>query len=260
MKSGKEERRMNEQDILERIRRSYQLILGPKLVGIYVHGSIAFGCFHWDSSDIDFIAVVNQALTLREKQALIQTLLDLKPFCPKKGVEMSVVSAQYCKIFLYPTPYELHFSIAHEERAAQNLTEYCQMMQGTDKDLAAHFTVIRQSGLVLCGAPICQTFGPVPREAYWDSICADIRQAEEDIFSHPVYTILNLCRVLAYKKDGQILSKADGSHWGIKKLPPVYGLIIQKAISAYETGAVYSFSGAERDFAAFMLEQIAPRG
>ena len=120
--------------------------------------------------------------------------------------------------------------------------------------------MIRQSGLVLCGAPICQTFGPVPREAYWDSICADIRQAEEDIFSHPVYTILNLCRVLAYKKDGQILSKADGGHWGIKKLPPVYGLIIQKAISAYETGAVYSFSGAEWDFAAFMLEQIAPKG
>ncbi|WP_161567304.1 hypothetical protein [Acidilutibacter cellobiosedens] len=40
------------------IHGEYQTILGDNLVGIYVHGSIAFGCFHEEKSDIDFIAVI----------------------------------------------------------------------------------------------------------------------------------------------------------------------------------------------------------
>lgn len=45
---------MNELEILQKIKTSYQEILADKLVGIYVHGSIAFQCFNWKKSDIDF--------------------------------------------------------------------------------------------------------------------------------------------------------------------------------------------------------------
>lgn len=45
---------INESELLNRIKISYQNILKDGLVGIYVHGSIAFECFHWDQSDIDF--------------------------------------------------------------------------------------------------------------------------------------------------------------------------------------------------------------
>ena len=68
---------MEYQEILRKIATAYTKILQDNLAGIYVHGSIAFGCFHWSKSDIDFLVVVQTEPGLAEKRALIQTLLDL---------------------------------------------------------------------------------------------------------------------------------------------------------------------------------------
>ena len=69
---------MKEWEILQKIKDDYPNILKNKLVGIYVHGSIAFGCFNWGKSDIDFLVVVNEALDQEEKEALILELLKLE--------------------------------------------------------------------------------------------------------------------------------------------------------------------------------------
>ena len=37
-------------------------ILGENLVGVYLHGSAAMGCFHPKLSDLDFIAVVEESV------------------------------------------------------------------------------------------------------------------------------------------------------------------------------------------------------
>ena len=142
MRQQKREK-MNEREILEKIKKAYSEILKENMVGIYVHGSIAFRCFNWDKSDIDFIVVAKRPLALSEKEALIRVILSLDPVCPPKGIEMSVVLAEVCRPFVYPTPYELHFSNAHKQRYQENLSGYCEKLQGVDMDLAAHFTVIR---------------------------------------------------------------------------------------------------------------------
>ena len=59
---------MTEHELLAIIKREYSTILREKLVGIYVHGSIAFGCFNWARSDIDFLVVVNESLSQVEKE------------------------------------------------------------------------------------------------------------------------------------------------------------------------------------------------
>lgn len=81
-------------------------------------------------------------------------------------------------------------------------------MKGTDKDLAAHFKVIKSYGVVLYGANINDIFADVPGNDYIDSIWNDIREAGEDILENPVYIILNLCRVAAFLKDDLVLSKS----------------------------------------------------
>jgi streptomycin 3"-adenylyltransferase len=47
--------------LLETISDKYQSLLGSNLTGIYGHGSMAFDCFSWERSDIDFIVVVENA-------------------------------------------------------------------------------------------------------------------------------------------------------------------------------------------------------
>ena len=96
---------------------------------------------------------------------------------------------------------------------------YIAGMKGEDPDLAAHFTVLKARGEALYGEPVDAVFGEVPRKAYLESIRGDVENAEEELSGDPVYLTLNLCRVLAFKREGLILSKAEGGEWAVKKLP-----------------------------------------
>lgn len=246
---------MNEWILLERIRDSYQQILGEKLAGIYVHGSIAFGCFRWACSDIDFLVVVEQPLTQLEKESLIQTLLDLDAHAPAKGFEMSVVLRTACMPFADPTPFELHYSNAHRANYQRDLSGTCRAMHGFDPDLAAHMTVIIHKGIALWGEPVNAVFAPVPRESYLRSILADIEGAAEEISGDPVYFALNLCRVLAFVQDGLVLSKQQGGQWGMEHLMEEREWIHQ-VISAYTQGTPAPDGRALCDFAQRMLVRI----
>ena len=110
-------------------------------------------------------------------------------------------------------------------------------MKGRDKDLAAHFTIIIHRGKTLYGRDIKDVFGEVSKDDYYDSILNDIEDSQNQILDNPVYIILNLCRVLAYKKDGLILSKDEGGQWGCIHLPEIYHKLITDALQEYRTGA-----------------------
>ncbi len=130
------------QGILRRIADTCLEIFSEDLIGVYVHGSLAFGCFNWSKSDIDFIVVVQSLPDLSQKELLIEKLLGIDACGPSKSVEMSLVLERYTRSFVYPTPYELHFSHAHKQEFLDDPTGYSRHMNGVDRDLAAHFTVI----------------------------------------------------------------------------------------------------------------------
>lgn len=247
---------MDEQILLQRVCSAFENILGGKLTGFYVHGSIAFGCFSWATGDVDFLCVVSAPLTQAEKEALIRVLLALTPEAPPKGFEMSVLLRDVCSPLRYPTPFEMHFSNAHKTRAEQDLTAFCRDMHGTDPDLAAHITVLHRVGVTLLGEPISAVFAPVPRECYLDSILGDVSGAEADIRQSPVYTALNLCRVLAYLTDDAVLSKAQGGQWALAHLPEEWRPLLRSALSAYACGASIPEEDALPAFAAMMLGRI----
>ena len=248
---------MTVNEILDRIKAIFTQILQTKLTGVYLHGSLAFNCFTWENSDIDFLAVVNSALTHPEKTAIIGSLLELNKQSPPKGIEMSIVTEEICHNFTYPTPFLLHFSNAHKAACENDLENFCRTMNGTDKDLAAHFTVTRTVGIPLCGKPICEVFAQIPKEHYLDSIKCDIENAETDITENPVYTILNLCRTLVYIKEDLILSKKQGGEWALQNLPSEYRPIISSALQEYTAQEKPAYNNTQlRTFARFMLNLI----
>lgn len=247
---------MTAKKLLEKIAEEYRSILGTKLTGIYVHGSLAFGCYNEKMSDIDFIAAVNEPLSLDEKKAIIASLSQLEHNAPEKGFEMSVVLAEYCRNFVYPTPFELHYSAAYRRDAANDIEFFCERMYGEDHDLAAHFTVIREVGFAVCGEPISNLFGEVPRECYLDSITRDIAGAAEDIEYNPVYYTLNLCRVLSYIESGKVHSKEQGAQWAMGNVPPVFSVVISEALDYYRTAKSFPEDMPITAFAEYMLSRI----
>ena len=70
-----------------------------------------------------------------------------------------------------------------------------------------------------------------------DSLLYDAAEARADITENPVYVILNLCRVLAYLREGCVLSKQQGGDWGLAHLPDTYHPLLQAALDAYAAKA-----------------------
>ena len=234
-----------------------EVILNENLVGIYLHGSAVMGCFNPDKSDIDLIVVVNGTVDDSTKREFMDMVVELNSVGPAKGIEMSVVTKDACKPFCYPTPFELHFSVAHIDWYKSNPNDYIQKMKGTDKDLAAHFTIIVNRGKCLYGAPIEEVFAAVPKEDYLDSIQDDIADAAEDILENTMYLTLNLARVLAYAKEGLILSKKEGGEWAFNNLPVEYHVLIAAAMDEYIKGISVSYEmELAKSYASYMLEQI----
>ncbi len=241
------------EDFVERSRE----ILQDNLVGVYLHGSLVMGCFNPQKSDIDLIVVVDEPLSDPVKRAYMDMVVVLNSCGPAKGIEMSIVLRRVCRPFVYPTPYELHFSSGHLEWYKKDPDDYIRRMNGTDKDLAAHFTVIISRGRCLYGAPVKDVFSEIPKRDYMDSLWYDVEGAAEEITKDPMYMTLNLARVLAYKEDRLVLSKKEGGEWAIRALPPEYHPLITDAMREYSESAevVYDNALAEK-YAAYVLKRI----
>ena len=232
-------------------------ILQDNLVGIYLHGSAVMGCFNPRKSDIDLIIVVERPLTDAVKRAYMDMVFRYNALGPAKGIEMSIVLRKVCKPIVYPTPYELHFSTGHLEWYKQDPDDYIRRMNGVDKDIAAHFTIINHRGRCLYGAPVKEVFAEVPSCDYMDSIWNDIAEAPENITEDTMYLTLNLARVLAYKEEGLVLSKKEGGEWAISHLPAEYHPLINDALREYSENAaiVYDEALAKR-YAEYMIRRI----
>ncbi|MBQ6835853.1 MAG: DUF4111 domain-containing protein [Clostridia bacterium] len=226
-------------------------ILGENLVGIYLHGSLAMGHFKPKTSDIDLIIVVNNPLSHDEKRKYLDMVTSLD-----ERIEMSIVLRAVCRPFVHPAPFEIHISKAHVASYKADPDGYIIRMTGTDRDLAAHFSIINTHGKKLYGEEISDVFDIVSREDYMDSIIYDVVNAAEEITENPVYFTLNLCRALAYKRKGLILSKGQGGLWGIENIPG-YANFIFSAARSYRSGEEMLFDADKAiSFARKVLDEI----
>ena len=244
-------------ELLSRFTEMSKKVLGDNLTGVYLHGSAVMGCFNPEKSDLDLILAVQNTVPDAVKMEFMENAVKLNEEAPQNGFEWSIVKRDACKPFVYPTPYELHFSITHLKWFQKDPKGYIQKMRGVDKDLAAHFTIINHYGKTLFGEEIESVFDEVPRKDYIDSIWLDVQNAREEIVSNPVYVILNLCRVLAYLRDGSVLSKKAGGQWGMDNLSERYFPLLQNALAVYTGSGRFSFpSESMQEFAGDMIAKI----
>lgn len=122
---------MNElNDLLKSFVTKSQKILCDNLIGIYLHGSAVMGCYNEEKSDIDLLVVVKQAIPSNIKHHFMDMVVELNTYAPSKGIELSIVKIEVCNPFVYPTPFELHFSVAHLEWYKTNPLDYIDKMKG----------------------------------------------------------------------------------------------------------------------------------
>lgn len=232
--------------------------LGPNLKGLYLHGSLATGCFRPWESDIDLLAVVFETMAREEKLALVNDVMAIAEAGAEfRKFEFSVVTAAEALRAKHPIRYILHYSDSWHE-AYKKGGAAPVIKGGEDEDLVAHFAVTRERGVALYGATIAETFGRVSREDYLKSVWYDIRGAGNDILKNPVYVVLNLCRTLMYLETGIVGSKREGGRWAIAQPEHArWKELIELVLASYDTNNDASIdSTAASAFAGHMLKRI----
>jgi predicted nucleotidyltransferase len=225
------------QDQLNALVLHLQEILKTNLIGIYLHGSLAMGCFNPQRSDIDLLVLTHWNLTPHIRSFVAQALLTLSGFLAP--VELSVLKRADLHPWRHPCPYDFHFSESWRGDLERYLTDsayHWATPKSGDSDLAGHITVLRSRGKVLCGPPIEKVFPEIPRADFLASILGGVLSPEFGVTSEkapPVYMVLNVCRTLAYLKTGQVLSKAEGGEWARENIPSQHRAIVEVALAAY---------------------------
>jgi streptomycin 3"-adenylyltransferase len=162
----------------------------------------------------------------------------------------------------YPTAYELHYSETWRpqfEAFIHNGTSgFEPLTGGLDSEMAAAITLINHRGVGLWGASANSVLPSVPEKDYAHSIQSDAHWAVSLADSMPVYTILNLCRCLAYMQDKAIFSKEEGGVWALTHLPAGWAPVVRKALALYrgeQTEAGFA-KGDLRAFTSGVLRHI----
>lgn len=224
------------EQLLLPIKDRYVTILSDNLIGIYLYGTLADGCFQWEYSNINIITVVRKSPSDAQKIALIETLYSMSNELPPHGINMTVLLGEHLRQPPYPMPYELHYENTYKSDYEHNPGRYCQKMHGRDTRLTLDLLSVSTKGICLIGTEIQKVFS-APRRA--DVISAwreRLVNAENLLHECPVYYILSMCKALAYIRNRLYLSMINAGKWAMKNMPSDYQPLIQAAINAYDTG------------------------
>ena len=203
--------------LVERLAAELPDLLGPNLVGLYVYGSLAFGCYNPARSDVDVLVVTRRRIAPEARDPLAGFLHPLR-----ESLEITFLTRAQLDPWRYPSPFDYHLSGSSEAH------------DGTTVDLAAEVANAREKSVALIGPPAQELLPEVPVEDYLDCLAHDIRwaRARADI---PVYMVLNCCRALAFARTRRLMSKAEGGEWGVRELPGSYSPLAEQALAAYRS-------------------------
>ncbi|WP_445001926.1 aminoglycoside adenylyltransferase domain-containing protein [Exiguobacterium alkaliphilum] len=223
----------------------------------YVHGSLTMGGFHPRQSDVDLLFVSDRDLSEAERLGLMRLCLatSTQPY----PLELTVMTERALREWVHPSPFEFHYSEAWRAKMEKTtIDELLRKQRGmTDPDLAAHLKVIMERGRVLFGAPMHELVVGFEDEHYREAIKDDALDCLSSLENHPVYSVLNLVRVMAYETDGRVLAKREVLDWAKRQpIPPDLLHVIKKAATAY-AGEDMTFSRSElEDFNIFAHERL----
>ncbi|WP_058301526.1 aminoglycoside adenylyltransferase domain-containing protein [Gorillibacterium timonense] len=240
---------------LDKIKAIFVEELRENLVGLYLHGSLAMGCFNPSRSDIDLLIVVKEPLPTLSAKQLSHKILSLRDEI-ENGIECSVILEAALLESVYPTPCEFHFSDYHREQYRAN--EHYLIGGYEDQDLASQITVAYHRGRTLYGRPLADLYPPIDSQHYLASILHDIEGASDAIMENPLYLTLNLCRVLYFIREGKISSKKEGGIWGVENVPNPYRDLVQFYLNEYTGVSTDNYGNPSQlsAFAEYMLMEI----
>jgi hypothetical protein len=180
------------------------------VVAVIVHGSLTFGDFVADRSDIDLLMVVERPLTKAQRSSVQRTVT---AWCRRYPIDLRIVTRA---IAAHPTDKpELEFYVGcHRDRI--ELASRC-----AEPDLLVEFSVVRAHGKSVIGPDAHTVVGIVPRAwlldhsdrelARWQGLTGDQQNAD--------LMLLTACRAWRFAVEGVHCGKSEAGRWALARDP-----------------------------------------
>ncbi len=236
-----------------------QAVLGDRLVALYLYGSLVWGDFDLDISDIDLLAATREDITSQEFLLLdqMQRSLVVEHELWSDRIEIAYMSVQALRTF----------KTQRSPIAIISPGEPFHVKEA-ENDWLINWYLVRERGIVLLGPDPRVLIAPISREEFVEGVK---RQAMDwrDWISHTRdsrayqgYAILTMCRALFAVTNGEQVSKKRAAEWAMQALPEKAGQI-RKALQWRDESRKGNVDGqatyAETvEFVNFVIDKIAP--
>lgn len=218
-------------DFLDAYLHRLQEAVGDRLLGVYLHGSMALRAFDPDTSDVDAAVVLDGELTDADRRLLSDIHASL-PRCPAYSLEVSYMSADVAR----------HWDPGNCRHLEFDGEKLKSEPQGSDSVFMRH--VVREKGIVLAGRPAGELFDPVrpddlrsaarrTLDNWWRPMLVPTSGHRQLLARDPLYQtygILTMCRALYTVWFGDVVSKPVAAAWALRTLDPRWHPLIRDAL------------------------------
>ncbi len=216
--------------IIQQLLSNIKELLGIKLVGFYLDGSLVLGDFDHDISDIDLVAALSSDMTDPEFGALQKMHADFAKQHKEweDRIEVCYISTDALASVKSKTSTIANISPGEPFHKRESNIEWIM-----------NWYVLREKSITLFGLPAKTIVEPISKDEFVQAIKAHIsswRKYVNDMHKRKgqAYSILTMCRALYAIKNGEQVSKQQAAKWAMKELPEWSGLI-QNAIEWRKT-------------------------
>jgi len=208
-------------NLLGELQAGIEAVFGDQLVGLFVFGSLAFGGFDADVSDIDLLAAVTHDVTDDELDAL-RAFHD--GFARDHEQWHDRIEVAYLSVGALTS-----FKERSSQIAVISPGEPLHVVEA-GRDWLMNWYLVRESNLALVGPSPRQLITSVSKEEFVDGIrnyaSGVARRADQAIGRKAqAYVVLTMCRALYAHRVGEHASKEAAAVWAQQELPGWSALI-----------------------------------
>jgi hypothetical protein len=188
--------------------------LGGNLVGAWFVGSVALGGFVPGESDLDIVAVCDEALTPAQKRAVASAVVEVSGSCPARGLEFTL----YRRVVAGSVPRAADFEV--NANGGPRMATAVHL----DPDAEPGFwyvldrAVAHRAGVTIRGPRPSDVFTDVPRRTLLEAMQASMawHRTHEGA---TLYSVLNACRAWRFAEEDVLGSKLEGAAWARTRWP-----------------------------------------
>ena len=243
--------------VLDELLAGVQTILGDRLIGMYLYGSLSSGDFDPEASDIDFLVVTRDEVPgelVPALEALFTRLLASGDHCAEK-LEGTFISQQALRRYDPNDP----------PRPCINERHFFLAQHASDWVIQRH--ILREQGVAVLGPPLKNLIDPVQPDEIKQAVIGQLREWWSPMLDTPgrlhengyqSYAILTMCRALYALEYGAIVSKPVAARWAQETFGERWPGLIEKAMAGRH-GAPMDRLNETLDLIRYTLERSSLR-